>query len=188
MSATQRARNPNLSEHFQPQRPRKEPELVRIVGDLHTAISLPEQKGELAAGTGVARVRVAGPLEVTDAAAVRCVVAAMFRCPARNSRQCRQGRRPLTHLPGSARTQCLQPVVDRPRSSCSQQRRGRRRHRSVSRGAVFAAARPRMLLPRHTPRVRRSTATTRQDHYRSGVAEVRRDHDLGQRTPSPARA
>ena len=32
----------NLSEHLQPQRPRKEPELVAIVGDLYGAISLAE--------------------------------------------------------------------------------------------------------------------------------------------------
>src|SRR4030095_4390024 len=68
----------DISEHLEPSRSREQSELMRVMGQLHGAIRIAEQEGELAACTAVARVRVGRPLEVTHALAVRCVVAAMF--------------------------------------------------------------------------------------------------------------
>jgi hypothetical protein len=70
---------PDIDEYLEPHSARKESEVVGIVHHLHAAIARPEHEGELGAGTGVAWIRVARPLEIAGAPAVRSIVAAMVR-------------------------------------------------------------------------------------------------------------
>ena len=52
---------PDISQHLEPQAPRKEAEFVRVVHQMHGAVGLSKQEGVIRAGAGISRVRVAGP-------------------------------------------------------------------------------------------------------------------------------
>ena len=66
---------PDVNEHLEPKRARKEAEIVGIVHHLHAAVTRPQHEGELGAGSGIAGIRVTGPLEIAGASAVRAIVA-----------------------------------------------------------------------------------------------------------------